>query len=436
MKFFMALFALLSCVVILPAQTLMTENFDYPVETGLQSHGWLNFNNSIGADVLVANPGLSYPNYPNSGIGNTAHITGDEQEVRNIFSPAITSGTFYISFMVEVNDAVDVPTSFRYVLALGENGSTALWGRFWVLKNTQDQVAFGIEYLNADEDFTTNVYSLSTTYLIVIKYTFVDEGDDMATLFVFEDGVPGSEPGTPTAGPVFRGEGENEPDQIDQVLLLQRAAENDIFIDGIRVGLSWDDGAPLPVELSSFTHSVSNNNVELRWTTVSETDNFGFEVHRKSSDSAWHTLGFVPGRGTTNDPHIYVYLDEDLSPGEYHYRLKQVDTNGDFSLSPTLAASVLVPENMSLGENYPNPFNPRTQFNYSLTHAGHVSIEIYDMKGRLIQRLTDEDKSAGRYTATWNGRSLNGTLAASGTYLYVLKVDGQQMDSRKMTLVK
>jgi len=435
MRFVTLLFALLPCVAILPAQTLMTENFDYPVETGLQSHGWLSFGGT-GSDVLVGSPGLSYPNYPNSGIGNTARITGDEQEVRKIFSPAITSGTFYVSFMVEVNDAVDVPTGFRYVLALGENGSTALWARFWVLKDAKDQVAFGIEYLNADEAFTTNVYSLSTTYLIVIKYTFVDEGDDMATLFVFEDGVPGSEPGTPTAGPVFRGEGENEPAQIDQVILLQRAAENDIFIDGIRVGLTWDDGAPLPVELATFTHSVSDNNVALRWTTVSETDNFGFEVHRKSSDDIWHTLGFVPGHGTTNEPRTYIYLDEDLSPGEYHYRLKQVDTNGDFSISPTLAVSVLSPETIVLGENYPNPFNPRTHFNYSLTHAGHVSIEIYDMKGRLIQRLNDEDKPAGHYTATWDGRNVNGTLATSGTYLYVLKVDGRQMDTRKMTLVK
>lgn len=429
------LFVWLSCVAILPAQTLMTENFDYPVETGLQSHGWLHFGGK-GSDVLVATPGLSYPNYPNAGIGNSAQITGEGEEVRNIFSPAITSGTFYVSFMVEVHDAVDVPTNFRYVLALGENGSTALWGRFWALKDAQDQVAFGIEYLNADEDFTANVYSLSTTYLIVIKYTFVDEGDDMATLFVFEDGVPGSEPGTPTAGPVSRGEGENEPEQVDQIVLLQRAPENDIFIDGIRVGLTWDDGAPLPVELAAFTHSVSENNVELRWTTVSETDNFGFEVHRKSSDNAWHTLGFVPGHGTTNDPHTYGYLDEDLAPGEYQYRLKQIDTNGDYSISPILTASVLAPETIVLGENYPNPFNPSTQFNYSLTEAGHVSIIIYDMKGRLIRNLTDEHKPAGSYTTTWNGRNQNGSLATSGTYLYVLKVEGELKAARKMTLIK
>ncbi len=87
----------------------------------------------------------------------------------------------------------------------------------------------------------------------------------------------------------------------------------------------------MPIELASFSASVNGNNVELAWSTVAEALNAGFHVERKRNNSStWSEIGFVQGHGTTNKPQQYSYSDVGLAPGTYYYRLKQVDSNGQF----------------------------------------------------------------------------------------------------------
>jgi hypothetical protein len=79
---------------------------------------------------------------------------------------------------------------------------------------------------------------------------------------------------------------------------------------------------------------------------------------------------------------------------------------------------VEVPTEFALGDNYPNPFNPTTTFTYSLPEASHVTIQVYDVSGRLVQTLVDAQKDAGRYDVKWNGQNNAGSMVASGLYLY------------------
>lgn len=76
------------------------------------------------------------------------------------------------------------------------------------------------------------------------------------------------------------------------------------------------------------------------------------------------------------------------------------------------------PNNFSLSQNYPNPFNPSTKISYSLAATGIVSLKVYDILGREIATLVNEEKPAGKYEVSFNASSL-----ASGVYFYQIKVN-------------
>lgn len=96
-----------------------------------------------------------------------------------------------------------------------------------------------------------------------------------------------------------------------------------------------------------------------------------------------------------------------------------------------------VPFKNALFPNMPNPFNPVTTIRYEVGKPApsSVEIEIYDIRGRLVRTLVREARSSGRHEVTWDGRDDRGVSAASGVYLYRLRIGGFS-DVRKMLLVK
>lgn len=170
----------------------------------------------------------------------------------------------------------------------------------------------------------------------------------------------------------------------------------------------------LPVELSSFTASVDKQNVKLNWTTSHELNNQGFDIERKSSSAEWKKIGYAEGHGTTNQLQNYSFTDVGLNTGNYNYRLKQIDYNGNFGYHDLSAEVIIgIPAKYSLAQNYPNPFNPTTKINYDLPFDSKVEIKIYDMTGREVANLLDATQSAGFYTVTFNASAF-----ASGVYFY------------------
>lgn len=90
-----------------------------------------------------------------------------------------------------------------------------------------------------------------------------------------------------------------------------------------------------------------------------------------------------------------------------------------------------VPVYFSLEQNYPNPFNPTTTINYSVRESQqHVTLKIYDLPGREIAALVNENKPAGRYSVAFSGANL-----PSGVYYYILTA-GNYTSVKKMILLK
>ncbi|MBE0539343.1 MAG: choice-of-anchor J domain-containing protein, partial [Ignavibacterium sp.] len=116
----------------------------------------------------------------------------------------------------------------------------------------------------------------------------------------------------------------------------------------------------LPVELTSFSANVNNSNVNLDWSTATETNNNGFQIERSAVGGSYQVIGFVAGYGTTTEAKHYSFVDQNVAAGNYTYRLKQVDFNGTFEYSNTIEVEVIGVKEFALGQNYPNPFNPST----------------------------------------------------------------------------
>lgn len=83
----------------------------------------------------------------------------------------------------------------------------------------------------------------------------------------------------------------------------------------------------------------------------------------------------------------------------------------------------------------PNPFNPRTTFNFSLPTTGHVQVAIYDAKGQMVAELVDESMTVGAHTVDWDGRNAYGAAMPSGPYFCRLETP-RGVAMRKLQLVR
>jgi hypothetical protein len=204
--------------------------------------------------------------------------------------------------------------------------------------------------------------------------------------------------------------------------------------------ISFDD-AMLPVQISSFTATPARNgsDVTLKWSTQSETENFGFYVQmRREGESEFQTnqTSFVAGQGTSVVPHDYAFVDAGRGAGRWWYRLQQVDLDGAIHYSNEVCVDVLtsveetVPGALALEQNYPNPFNAGTMIRFSLPSVSEVSLTVYDILGHEVSVLQQGAMNAGTHQVFWDGSRL-----ASGVYVYRLAA-GDQVLTRRMVFVR
>jgi len=197
-----------------------------------------------------------------------------------------------------------------------------------------------------------------------------------------------------------------------------------------------DFGSPVPVELTSFTANYNNNTAQLKWSTATELNNMTFEIQRSTAGSAFITIGFIEGTGTTTESNNYSYTDRTISPSTiYSYRLKQIDFDGTYAYSNLVNLGASLPLNFELAQNYPNPFNPSTTISFGLPVNSSVSLDVYNLIGEKVTSVYQGELNAGNHEYNFDASNL-----PSGIYVYILNAVGHDLNqftaSKKMTLLK
>lgn len=216
--------------------------------------------------------------------------------------------------------------------------------------------------------------------------------------------------------------------------LTSPATTGSIGFPNMMIVMSVTGDQAVPVELSSFTAYDTRGQVNIEWSTSTETNNRGFEI-QKSTGNQFVTIGFVKGQGTTTESHSYSYIDKNATAGTASYRLKQLDFNGAFVYSDVVTLNVDAPAQYQLVQNYPNPFNPSTQISFALPVDAGVKITVYNMLGQEMTQLANSNFTAGNHVVNFDATQLS-----SGIYFYLLDakgIDGSSFHStKKMMLTK
>lgn len=130
-----------------------------------------------------------------------------------------------------------------------------------------------------------------------------------------------------------------------------------------------------------------------------------------------------------NDENMMFIYDSLIANQYYQDFVKRItDAGGSVDIKRT---SFNIPENFRISQNFPNPFNPSTQFKLSVPNNAVVKVVIHDILGRQVANLIDRQVEAGEYTLNWNASSL-----PSGVYFYQLIANGVKLDVKKMVLKK
>ena len=250
-----------------------------------------------------------------------------------------------------------------------------------------------------------------------------------------------NEPGT-----VMVGGFHTEPTTHSGVLvnLLFRSNVSGVFCDTLRLVEFFDDLADAPstyalitpVELVFFEATVLEDRVQLTWQTASESNNLGFEIERKSSQTEFSNIGFVPGGGTTTTSQRYTFTDTDINPGEFFYRLKQIDTNGLVHFSETIRVTITPAQAFVLMPNFPNPFNPLTTIHYTVPKQSFIRIDVYNIQGQLVTTLVNQTVPAGKHSTRWSGTNSSGKAVSPGVYFCRMQSGNDEVWYIKMVLAE
>ncbi len=231
------------------------------------------------------------------------------------------------------------------------------------------------------------------------------------------DFVTGTGPNPPTQTSLRTPRGASV-DNVNKKLWVTDWANNRV--------LRYDISSLVPVELSSFSASVTANGVELRWSTATETNNYGFTIERKSEGSEFTEIGFVKGNGTSTTVNNYSYIDTKPLNGNVYYRLKQTDLDGSVNYSNEILAdnSGMVNGFQLLG-NYPNPFNPSTTISFTVNEKVNARVTVRDILGSEVTTVFNSIASPGINRVQWNGTNSTGQIVNSGVYFYTVEVNNK-----------
>jgi Secretion system C-terminal sorting domain len=416
------------------------DSFSYAADSLSGKNGGTGWSGAWGAGKInIVATGLTYGGLPVLAGTTQLNLTSNLQTTTSTRALTTTMGTvgttIWYSFLLKP----DKTTIFDYCgLNIGAGGTQVFigyQGTNFVLNKA------GGGGTNVSISFDSVGFTVGQTAFLVLKMVFTS-GIDSATIYI-----------NPTAGlsaPDVPSSHVGSKKDLDvgtfSSLVISGGrgfSANNSQLDEIRIATTYSD-VVLPIQLSSFTaHTPSGlQQVDFGWTTLTETNNYGFIVQGSViASSLFEDIpnSFVPGHGTTTVPQSYSWTQHNVNHGTWYYRLKQIDLDGSIHYTDAVEVVVAaltgtqeqnVPLVFSLSQNYPNPFNPTTLIRYTLAKQGPVSLKVYNALGQEVAVLVEGVQQAGEYQMRLDA----GTLA-SGTYFYRLNTD-EFTSSKKLIVLR
>ena len=355
-----------------------------------------NDNGSVtwGTGNIDENPLFCEPDSNNYHISETSPCAGSGQEGANMGAFGVGCETLAIEFpsIVDVWDVPDDQGNWVYIqfTASAHDGSDEGPLGSYTIERLDDDVWVSLHSFDAygSEHYTTEAHTLADS---------TGEGNGMTAFRV----IAAMEVGA----------------------LISESAE----------GYSVDNIAPgVPTGLMA---SVSETGIHLSW-DLSTAEDFQYFHLEKSSTADFGEYQVIETADT-------AYVDTDYETDiTIYYRLVVFDDGGNVSdYSEVVDMTVLwtdlgiaIPDEFAIHQNYPNPFNPVTTLRYDLPEQAHVYIIIYDMLGRKIKTLINEQQDPGYKSLIWNATNDYEKPVSAGIYLYQIQA-GEYISTKKMVLL-
>ncbi len=212
----------------------------------------------------------------------------------------------------------------------------------------------------------------------------------------------------------------------------------------------------VPTVPENLIIDIIENNVILSWEAASDNEtpsaglSYNAYIRNESGDVIWNSVSLVsdgfrliPTLG--NAQQNTEWLINNLLEGNYFCSVQSIDhTFAGSAFSDEVSFDItfvgvndgLTSENFTNLSNYPNPFNQSTTISYNIQEAGFIQIDIFDINGRQVYSLVNEDRNKGSYHDLWNGESNSGKHLDSGFYYYTLRVNGILISKEKCLLLR
>ncbi len=221
----------------------------------------------------------------------------------------------------------------------------------------------------------------------------------------------------------------DDTQEIETAQLITVGDDQDV--SGIDFGVPDYNSTFDPVfpEIFGLLDTDDRTNLQIAQITLKDTDNNILAQTTSGDDGRFSFEGAREGNSYT----VIVELDgyETQTIELTHYGM---DSFLSFDMEAVIANDPVNEfEELSLG-NYPNPFNPETTINYSLTNDERVEISIYNLKGQKVKTLINGHQTAGKHEVMWNGTNNSNNPVASGVYFTILKTSKETLKHKVLLL--
>jgi hypothetical protein len=206
-----------------------------------------------------------------------------------------------------------------------------------------------------------------------------------------------------------------------------------LLCDGFLVFAS-QCGEPIPVLVSGFSAEPRDRGVEVSWFTSFEYLHDGFHVYRsRTLELGYERLNreLIRGGGS----HSYSYVDTTVrSSTTYYYRLGEVDRGGNEVFHPPVEVTTPAWDERAQLAAAPIPFRGETSLRFTMRVPGRAKLAVYDVTGRRVRVVLDEDLPEGDQRRSWDGRDETGRRVSGGTYFAELTA-GETTETCRLVLL-